>query len=780
MAQTASEDFRKCKPLLRKWQKDLDDDQEDLILETFESIINNFKPEVYRQGLKEDSFVHEVFEPVIRPFFRNINFKCEWSTDVLEASVHRKRKFDRDEKLIFQYICLLESADFILSNKNKISLEDCDFVKLGNEMKDIIDKCIDDGVKSNDLIICGLLVEGFQCRLFVMDLKYEAIYRMILLGKIYLPRDSSDLGVLPTSIERLMQMKTIMTRSTEICKKNIHLSKRETIQGNVTSINEMTRPSFHTPIKEASTKDISPLIESHSYEEKGITPDPLPEIEYSSTQPESSTEPETSTTSLSQDIIHDDSAEILDFVETIHKERISSEIRERNREKKLQESHNNSTPPIQSEVSTMSTSESLDSKTVKKLWDQNQNKNQDKISQSHKKKGTENITHVIADGIQDNIISDSNYVTEISATARQNHMSGILTTTRCQNHVTEILPKILPETKASEESISSTSQLEKTLPEKQNNPVYSCVSFRKKVLDQYLDLYYEFSSENIDYYRITDETLCSLCNLDYDDDEDKICSKLYKRYKKETGLDPWIKSENSEFSQIEEGSYTPQNCVIKIFKFPEEKSIILETVHKRFPFLSYTKSNAWYRDVFKYTNSEAKCPVCKDVHTCLGIWDDWSCLGKNDHYFLNCPFRINQKKVIIAIQSLPETQVRVPNKISNSSIHPNKTRLYQYAIEHEMDPEKFSVITEAEKNRWAMGCFSADLERDIRLYRGGIKRSEDTRKYHKFLTDRDRLIGEELLRRSILKSGLSTTWLDDLMKEWEEIHTQFVQIFSQI
>ncbi|CAG8666791.1 5727_t:CDS:1, partial [Ambispora gerdemannii] len=136
--------------------------------------------------------------------------------------------------------------------------------------------------------------------------------------------------------------------------------------------------------------------------------------------------------------------------------------------------------------------------------------------------------------------------------------------------------------------------------------------------------------------------------------------------------------------------------------------------------------------------------------------------------------------------SLPETQVRVSNKISNSPIHPNKTHLYQpeaglcqYAIEHKMDPEKFSIITEAEKNRWAVGCFPADLERDIRLYRGGIKRNEDTRKYHKFLTNRNRMVGEELLRCGLLKSGLSTAWLDNLMKEWEEIHIQFIQIFSQ-
>ncbi|CAG8689736.1 4133_t:CDS:1, partial [Ambispora gerdemannii] len=98
--------------------------------------------------------------------------------------------------------------------------------------------------------------------------------------------------------------------------------------------------------------------------------------------------------------------------------------------------------------------------------------------------------------------------------------------------------------------------------------------------------------------------------------------------------------------------------------------------------------------------------------------------------------------------------------------NPNKMEcLYQYAVENGLDSEKFSVITKAEKDKWTMRCFRDNLERDIRFYRGGIERQEDTRKYHKFLTDRGRLIREEVLRRSILKSGLSTTWLDDLMKE---------------
>ncbi|CAH1768238.1 2527_t:CDS:2, partial [Entrophospora sp. SA101] len=277
-----------------------------------------------------------------------------------------------------------------------------------------------------------------------------------------------------------------------------------------------------------------------------------------------------------------------------------------------------------------------------------------------------------------------------------------------------------------------------------SNPTRDRAYFRNKTLKQYPNLCREGSDENNDYYGITDESLCPICKSDhYEDKEweakltelpsvlsDKTRSRFYNRYKNKTGLDPWINSETSESKQIEEdaSNHLSRDCIIKISMFPEEKSIIHEAVHKRFP-LSFTHSNAWYRDVFKYTDSKAECPVCKKAHTHRGVWGDWSCLEKNDHYFLNCPFRSDQKKVIIAVQSFLETQVRVPNKIR---LYQPEAGLRRYAIEHGMDPDKFSVITEAEKNRWAMGCFREDLERDIRFYRSGIERNEDTRKYREF------------------------------------------------
>ena len=44
------------------------------------------------------------------------------------------------------------------------------------------------------------------------------------------------------------------------------------------------------------------------------------------------------------------------------------------------------------------------------------------------------------------------------------------------------------------------------------NPTYDRSYFRNKTLDQYPNLYREFSSENFDYYGITNEKICPLCD----------------------------------------------------------------------------------------------------------------------------------------------------------------------------------------------------------------------------------------------------------------------------
>ncbi|CAG8800649.1 10845_t:CDS:10, partial [Cetraspora pellucida] len=167
--------IRCCKSLLRKWQKEVDENDNDLVLEVFESIFKYFPCNTNRADAREDSFIHEVFAPIILPFFVNSDLICEWSSDVLDSSTHRKRKFDpilQGRKADFsayaqtkgnRYYLLvseIKSARYISSKK--INFVDCDLVKIGNEMKDMLDKCIEDGVKTKDLAICSILVEAIE------------------------------------------------------------------------------------------------------------------------------------------------------------------------------------------------------------------------------------------------------------------------------------------------------------------------------------------------------------------------------------------------------------------------------------------------------------------------------------------------------------------------------------------------------------------------------------------------------------------------------------------
>ncbi|UZO28516.1 uncharacterized protein OCT59_022037 [Rhizophagus irregularis] len=72
---------------------------------------------------------------------------------------------------------------------------------------------------------------------------------------------------------------------------------------------------------------------------------------------------------------------------------------------------------------------------------------------------------------------------------------------------------------APSEMISSDMSQANVPSTSQANPTYDRAYFRNKALDQYPNLYREFSSEKFDYYGITDETPCPLCKLDHDDEE---------------------------------------------------------------------------------------------------------------------------------------------------------------------------------------------------------------------------------------------------------------------
>ncbi|RHZ86935.1 hypothetical protein Glove_42g17 [Diversispora epigaea] len=88
-------------------------------------------------------------------------------------------------------------------------------------------------------------------------------------------------------IKRLI-LSVIFCRSSRITKLEQIAEENTELKDKIMKLEQKQTQAIINKQEPSPTKDISPLIESHSDEEKGITP----EIEHSSTQ----SEPETSTT----------------------------------------------------------------------------------------------------------------------------------------------------------------------------------------------------------------------------------------------------------------------------------------------------------------------------------------------------------------------------------------------------------------------------------------------------------------------------------------------------
>ncbi|CAG8726777.1 3151_t:CDS:10, partial [Funneliformis caledonium] len=205
---------RRC---LRDFEATIEDDE--IIVEMFRELIDNEQTSFTRRYTVEDTHTIKNITPIVlRPFFKNnrkITF--EGANKMSESPASAKRRFDP---------VLLVSEDLI---------------SLGKTMKSAIDKSIKDG--ADDLVICGMQIIGFLGRAYVMDLRFEGVYRMILIGEFELPRGSTSWGTVLQCYQVLSIIRAIVndgatSYQTAIRMKNQSKSKM------------MIKPMFHSPIKQ--------------------------------------------------------------------------------------------------------------------------------------------------------------------------------------------------------------------------------------------------------------------------------------------------------------------------------------------------------------------------------------------------------------------------------------------------------------------------------------------------------------------------------------------------
>src|SRR5947207_11241618 len=116
---------------------------------------------------------------------------------------------------------------------------------------------------------------------------------------------------------------------------------------------------------------------------------------------------------------------------------------------------------------------------------------------------------------------------------------------------------------------------------------------------------------------------------------DKIRSNLYKRYKKETGNEPWQLSKarlliNSKpENKVSYLSFSGQ-CEEKgpiTFKAKPDPGLIIQSVLEHFPYLKFRNS---FRGIDNYNFASLQpwsspCPICDGKHGNYGLHGSWYC-----------------------------------------------------------------------------------------------------------------------------------------------------------
>ena len=120
---------------------------------------------------------------------------------------------------------------------------------------------------------------------------------------------------------------------------------------------------------------------------------------------------------------------------------------------------------------------------------------------------------------------------------------------------------------------------------------------------------------------------------------DKIRSKLYKRYKKQTGNEPWQLSE-AVIDMLAEPCFSASGQASDFkpitFEARPDSELIIKSVLKHFPYLKFRNS---FREIDNYNFASPQpwsspCPICDGKHGNYGLHGEWYRNGTE--YCLTC------------------------------------------------------------------------------------------------------------------------------------------------
>ncbi|KAG1166137.1 hypothetical protein G6F36_013060 [Rhizopus arrhizus] len=211
-------------------------DTNDLIASfIFFELVPRLTKEVDANETGEDTFIKNY----INCFFDNIfsvdnHFYQPWANIILINTNDSQYKPDWFA-YVKPWIKKFKLATCEIKPPSKVGRGDIsDFVKLGIEIRDMLDEILNIGV--DDASVVGILIEGKQVSTYAMNTK-SGVFRMIQLGEYNVIEKLSELGHFPALFTGLMQVKNIaldtaraiekIEREHSLGKKREHVDKRK-------------------------------------------------------------------------------------------------------------------------------------------------------------------------------------------------------------------------------------------------------------------------------------------------------------------------------------------------------------------------------------------------------------------------------------------------------------------------------------------------------------------------------------------------------------------------
>lgn len=182
------------------------------------NLLSTYCPDFSTHSLNEATLVRDTVDIFMKSYFPNSALTKSFGADAMIKD--SSKRFSRLDPSL---ACCGKRADFsVVSSKSNhilLSLEAKsnktkylkDLLKLCRELKDSIKGIQVDGY--SDIPVCGILMKGNSCNVYVMDHAYDGLYRVVLLKRIYLPQDCYDMNQLLSIIPMFDKLKAIVHSS---------------------------------------------------------------------------------------------------------------------------------------------------------------------------------------------------------------------------------------------------------------------------------------------------------------------------------------------------------------------------------------------------------------------------------------------------------------------------------------------------------------------------------------------------------------------------------------